>query len=199
MMKLEFNNGHSTKWLFWSTISRSNLNLECWYFWREEIWRKTLRARMRTNNKLNPQVTQRSGIKPRPQWWEASTLSAAVLSLQVILVVHYTCYFFWKHILRQSTSFLGMQTEVAIYFCSRKQNLVKRNSSEKFSKVSANIGHVRFSMVNSKHQSVGVCWLKCSLKLDMENRLSKKPSEKWSSKCTEWESSWWKLTDFYPL
>ena len=126
MMKLEFNNGHSTKWLFLSTISRSNLNLECWYFWREEIWRKTLRARMRTNNKLNPQVTQRSGIKPRPQWWEASTLSAAVLSLQVILVVHYTCYFFWKHILRQSTSFLGMQTEVAIYFCSRKQNLVKR-------------------------------------------------------------------------
>ena len=49
---------------------------------------------MRTNNKLNPQVTQRSGIKPRPQWWEASTLSAAVLSLQVILVVHYTCYIF---------------------------------------------------------------------------------------------------------
>ena len=86
-MKLEFNNGYSTKWLFLSTISRSNLNLECWYFWREEIWRKTLRARMRTNNKLNPQVTQRSGIKPRPQWWEASTLSAAVLSLQVILVV----------------------------------------------------------------------------------------------------------------
>ena len=111
MMKLEFNNGHSTKWLFLSTISRSNLNLECW------MW---------TNNKLNPQVTQRSGIKPRPQWWEASTLSAAVLSLQVILVVHYTCYFFWKHILRQSTSFLGMQTEVAIYFCSGKQNLVKR-------------------------------------------------------------------------
>ena len=96
MMKLEFNNGHSTKWLFLSTISRSNLNLECWYFWREEIWRKTLRARMRTNNKLNPQVTQRSGIKPRPQWWEASTLSAAVLSLQVILVVHYTCFFFLK-------------------------------------------------------------------------------------------------------
>ena len=35
---------------------------------REEIQRKTLRARMRTNNNLNSQVTQRSGIKPRPHW-----------------------------------------------------------------------------------------------------------------------------------
>ena len=108
-----------------STISRSNWNLECQFLWRGEIWRKTLRARMRTNNKLNPQVTQRSGIKPRSQWWEQSTLSI-VPSLQVILIVHYTCYIFWLHILRQSTSFLGMQTEVAIYFCSRKQKLVKR-------------------------------------------------------------------------
>ena len=115
---------YSTKWLFLSTLSRPNWNLECWFLWREEIRRKTLRARMRTNNKLNPQVTQRSGIKPTSQWWELSTLST-VPSLQIILVVHYTCYIFWKHILRQSTSFLGMQTEVAIYFCSGKQNLVK--------------------------------------------------------------------------
>ena len=124
-MKLEFNNGHSTKWLFLSTISRLNWNFGVLVFVEGGIRRKTLRARMRTNNNLNPQVTQRSGIKPRPHWWEASTLFTAP-SLQVILIVHYTFHIFWRHTLRQSTSFWGMQTEVAIYFCSRKQNLVKR-------------------------------------------------------------------------
>ena len=62
------------------------------FFWREEIQRKTLRARMRTNNNLNPQVTKRSGIKPRPHWQEASTLSTAP-SLLVIHIVHYTFLF----------------------------------------------------------------------------------------------------------
>ena len=88
-----------------------NWNSECWFLWREEIWRKTLRARMRANNKLNPQVTQRSGIKPRSQWWEPSTLST-VPSLQAILVVHYTCYIFWKHLLRQSTFFLACKQKL---------------------------------------------------------------------------------------
>ena len=39
--------------------------------------RKTLRARTRTNNKLNPHVTPGPGIEPRPQQWEASALTTA--------------------------------------------------------------------------------------------------------------------------
>ena len=37
--KWEFNNGHSTRWLFLPTVSRSNWNLECWFLWREENWK----------------------------------------------------------------------------------------------------------------------------------------------------------------
>ena len=40
-------------------LSWSNWNLECWFLWREEnrrIRRKTLGARTRTNNKLNPHM-----------------------------------------------------------------------------------------------------------------------------------------------
>ena len=144
------------------------------------------------------------------------------------------------------------------------------NSCEEFIMVLANIGHVRFSMVNSKHwycrclllikiyspprivftfhenlldeklpeikrtflffwnlKPLVSCykmnykfalflfpwylltdaWLlgtrifhfPVNLKLDAENRLPNKPSEKWSSECTslEWEANWWKLSDFY--
>ena len=36
---------------------------------------KTLGAKTRTNNKLNPHMTPRPGIGPGPYWWEASTLT----------------------------------------------------------------------------------------------------------------------------
>ena len=47
---------------------RSNWNLECWFLRREEnrrTQRKTLRARKRTNNKLNPDMNARSGNPTR--------------------------------------------------------------------------------------------------------------------------------------
>ena len=31
-----FSIGHSTSWLFLSTVSRLNWNSKCWFFWREE-------------------------------------------------------------------------------------------------------------------------------------------------------------------
>ena len=40
--------------------------------------RKTLRARTRTDNKLNPNVTTGPGIKPRSQWWEVSAITTAL-------------------------------------------------------------------------------------------------------------------------
>ena len=55
--KWELSNRHSTRWLFLSTVSHSNLNLECWFLWKEETlraWRKTLGVEMRTKNNLNP-------------------------------------------------------------------------------------------------------------------------------------------------
>lgn len=58
-MEWEFSDRHSTRWLFLSTVSRSNWNLECWFFWREENWRiqrKILGTGTRTSNKLNPQL-----------------------------------------------------------------------------------------------------------------------------------------------
>ena len=48
-------------------ISGSNWNLECWFLWREEnrrTRRKTLEARTRTNNKLNPHVAPGPGSEP---------------------------------------------------------------------------------------------------------------------------------------
>ena len=38
---------------------------------------KTLGARLRTNNKLNPHVAPGPGIKPRTQRWEANALTTA--------------------------------------------------------------------------------------------------------------------------
>jgi len=55
---------------------------KCWILWREENWRtrrKTLGARTRTNNKLNPHMTPRPGIEPGPHWWKASALTTAPL------------------------------------------------------------------------------------------------------------------------
>ena len=47
---------------------------KCWFLRRGEnrsTWRKTLGARTRTNNKLNPHMTPSPGIEPGPHWWEA--------------------------------------------------------------------------------------------------------------------------------
>ena len=61
-----------------STVSRSS---KCRFSRREEnrrTRRKTLGARTRTNNKLNPHMTPGPGIEPRPHWWKASTLTTAL-------------------------------------------------------------------------------------------------------------------------
>ena len=51
------------------------------FLWREEnwrTWRKTLGARTRTNNKLNPCMTAAPRIEPGSHWWEVSALTTAV-------------------------------------------------------------------------------------------------------------------------
>ena len=53
---------------------------KCWFLWREEnrrTRRKTLGARTRTNNKLNPHMTPGPGIEPGPHWWRESALTTA--------------------------------------------------------------------------------------------------------------------------
>jgi len=48
--------------------------------WREENRRtrkKTLRACVRTNNKLNPHTIPGPRIEPGPHWWKASALATA--------------------------------------------------------------------------------------------------------------------------
>ena len=57
---------------------------KCWFLGREENWRtlrKILRARTRTNNKINLQVMPGPGMEPRPQWWEANVLITVPSSL----------------------------------------------------------------------------------------------------------------------
>ena len=71
-----------TRILTWrdDQMRRSNWNLDCWFLWREEnrrTRRKTLRAGMRTNNKLNPHMTPDLGIEPGSYWWEVSALPSA--------------------------------------------------------------------------------------------------------------------------
>ena len=53
---------------------------KCWFLWRKEnwtTWRKILRVRTRTNNKLNPHMTPGPGIEPGSHWWEMSALTTA--------------------------------------------------------------------------------------------------------------------------
>ena len=54
----------TTSWLFLSTVSMLNWNLECWGFCGRRktrgTCRKTLKARMITNKKLSPRVTPRT-------------------------------------------------------------------------------------------------------------------------------------------
>jgi len=38
-----------------------------------------LRARERTNNKLDPHMESKPGFEPGPHWWEASALTTALL------------------------------------------------------------------------------------------------------------------------
>ena len=60
--------------------SRSNWNLEMLIFvkgGKPENPEKTLGARTRTNNKLNPLMTPGPGIEPGPHWWEASAINTA--------------------------------------------------------------------------------------------------------------------------
>ena len=47
---------------------------------------KTLRARMRTNNKLNPHMTPSPG--PGPHWWEVSPLNTAPSLLLLLDLYH---------------------------------------------------------------------------------------------------------------
>ena len=63
----------------WPSDSRSNWNLEMLVFEKGGKTgghgEKTLRARTRTNNKLNLHMTQGPRIKPGAQWWEVSALT----------------------------------------------------------------------------------------------------------------------------
>ena len=43
--------------------------------------RKPLRARERTNNKLNPHIKLTPGFEPGPHWWQGSAISIAPCTL----------------------------------------------------------------------------------------------------------------------
>ena len=49
---------------------------------------KTLGARMRTNNKLNPHKMPSPGIEPGPHWWEAWVGASALTTVPSLL----SCY-----------------------------------------------------------------------------------------------------------
>ena len=71
--------------------SRSNCNLAVLVF--EErgkpectAKKKTLGAKERTNNKLNPHMASMLGFEPRPHWWEASALTIVPLAHYVLML-----------------------------------------------------------------------------------------------------------------
>ena len=67
--------------------SRSNWNLEMLVFMeggKPEFPEKTLRARTRTNNKLNPHMTPGPGIEPEPHWWKENALTTAPSLLDIV-------------------------------------------------------------------------------------------------------------------
>ena len=69
---------HQLKLVFTGPLARLNWNLEMLVFLeggKPENPKKTLRARMSTNNKLNPHMMPGPGIEPRPHWWEVSALT----------------------------------------------------------------------------------------------------------------------------
>ena len=71
------------------------------FLWREEnrrTRRKTLGARTRTNNKLNPHMTLGPGIEPGLHWWEASALTTEpsllpqiITATKLLNIVHLLC------------------------------------------------------------------------------------------------------------
>ena len=64
----------------WPSNSRSNWNLEILIFGeggKPGNRKKTLGARTRTNNKLNPLMAPGLGFEPGPHWWEASAITTA--------------------------------------------------------------------------------------------------------------------------
>ena len=74
-----FSSGTFTRWLYVHCF-QVELEFGVLVFVREEnrrTRRKTLGARTRTNNKLNPHVTPGPGIEPGLQRWEASALTTA--------------------------------------------------------------------------------------------------------------------------
>ncbi len=62
-----------------------------WLNWNLEVCffggRKTLRARTKTNNKLNPHMISSSGIEPGSHWWEATALTTVL----TLLPCHNNC------------------------------------------------------------------------------------------------------------
>ena len=50
---------------------------KCWFLRSGKIREKPLRARERTNNKLNRHVASITGFEPGPHWWEASALTSS--------------------------------------------------------------------------------------------------------------------------
>ena len=66
-----------------------------------ETGEKPLRARERTNNKLDPHMASTPGFELKPHWWEASALTTApsLLPLSYLLIVNgpklgSPCHFF---------------------------------------------------------------------------------------------------------
>ena len=64
---------------------------------------KTLGARIRTNNKLNPHKTPSPGIEPGPHWWEASALTTAPFLLPMGKKKNQ-----WRNLTRQLKSYPTM-------------------------------------------------------------------------------------------
>ena len=103
-----FSSGQSRSWLFLSTVSKMNWNIECWFLWREEnrrTWRKTFGTdENQSAEKLNLHLTPISGNEPRPQWWDVSTLTTA----PSLLLFSYECvasYLEKKYLLFPSREF----------------------------------------------------------------------------------------------
>ena len=66
-------------------------------------------GRIRTNNKLNPQVTPGLGIKPGPQWSEARALT---ISLSLLPVCSWIKYTFWFYLLNCFLNYSHLRTDL---------------------------------------------------------------------------------------
>lgn len=116
-----FNSGQSRRWLFLSTVSQLNWNLECCFLWRGKNWRtqrKTLGAGMRTNNKLSP-YGARSGN------WTSVRVSQQIMHL-VEFKMNYAKYmlYFYQVFLEceivskaKYCSWMGKRQRVDFYSC----------------------------------------------------------------------------------